>query len=59
MGSVEQGKIADLVLLQANPLDKIDNTHRIEAVVLNGRYLSHAELARILKGIEDAATASK
>ena len=59
MGSVDQGKIADLVLLQANPLAKIDNTRRIEAVVLNGRYLSHAELARMLKGIEDAATASK
>ena len=59
MGSIDQGKIADLVLLQANPLEKIDNTRRIEAVVLNGRYLSHAELAQMLKGIEDAATASK
>ena len=59
MGSVDRGKIADLVLLQANPLDKIDNTRRIDAVVLNGRYLSHAELARIRKGIEDAAAASK
>ncbi len=39
LGTVEQGKLADLVLLDANPLDDIRNTQRITAVIVNGRYL--------------------
>lgn len=35
-GSVEEGKIADLVLLDANPMIEIENTRKIHAVVLNG-----------------------
>src|SRR5215470_3790702 len=38
LGRVEKGKLADLVLLEANPLDDIANTRRIRAVVANGRY---------------------
>jgi len=33
MNAIEQGKIADLVLLDANPLLDIRNTQRINAVV--------------------------
>jgi imidazolonepropionase-like amidohydrolase len=59
MGTVDKDKVADLVLLSANPLDNIDNTRKIEAVVLNGRYLSHADLTHMLQDIEAAAAASK
>lgn len=52
LGTVEKGKIADLVLLDANPLDDIRNTQTIAAVVLNGRYLSRRDLDRILRDIE-------
>jgi imidazolonepropionase-like amidohydrolase len=45
VGTVEQGKIADLVLLDANPLDNISNTRRIHAVFLRGRFFSGDELA--------------
>ncbi len=45
LGTVETGKIADLVLLEANPLDTISNTRRIAAVFLDGRYLSKEKLA--------------
>jgi adenine deaminase len=38
-GTVERGEIANLVLLEANPLENIRNIQRINAVVLNGRYL--------------------
>jgi imidazolonepropionase-like amidohydrolase len=55
LGTVEKGKIADLVLLDADPLVDIRNTQRISAVTLNGRYLSRADLDKLLAGVETAA----
>ena len=37
MGTIEPGKLADMVLLYANPLDDIRNTRKISLVVLRGR----------------------
>jgi imidazolonepropionase-like amidohydrolase len=54
-GTVEPGKIADLVLLDANPLDDISNTQKIAGVVAAGRYFSRADLDRILRDVESAA----
>jgi hypothetical protein len=47
-GTVEAGKRADLVLLDANPLDDISNTRRIAAVIAGGHHLPRAELTRRL-----------
>ena len=55
LGTVERGKFADLVLLDANPLDDIANTQKIRAVVLAGRYLDRAALDRMLHDVEIAA----
>ncbi len=55
LGSVEKGKLADLVLLKANPLDDIANTQKIAAVIVNGRYFSSKDLEKMLAGIEASA----
>ncbi len=52
LGTVEKGKIADLVLLDANPLENITNTKKISAVVVGGRYLSKEKLQEMLRGNE-------
>jgi imidazolonepropionase-like amidohydrolase len=54
LGTVEKGKLADLVLLDANPLEEISNTQRIYAVVLNGRLLTKASLQKMLTEAEAA-----
>ena len=39
LGTIARGKIADLVLLDANPLTDIDNVRRIDAVMRDGRWV--------------------
>ncbi len=48
LGTVDVGKIADLVILEANPLQDIENTRRIHAVVLGGRFFNRQALDEML-----------
>jgi len=45
-GTLEPGKRADLLVLSANPLADIQNTRRIEQVLLGGRVLDREALLR-------------
>ncbi|HVG45345.1 MAG TPA: amidohydrolase family protein, partial [Longimicrobium sp.] len=54
LGSVQAGKVADLVLLDADPLADIGNTRRIRAVIANGRLLDRAALDALLAEVERA-----
>jgi len=58
-GTIKEGKRADLVLLDANPLEEIANTRKIRGVVLAGRYFSRTDLDGLLREAEEAAARSK
>ena len=49
LGTVAENRIADLVILDANPVDDIRNIDRIRAVVVNGRLLTRAALDSLLE----------
>ena len=50
-GTIEKGKRADLVLLEANPLENIANTERRAGVMIKGRWIAQAEMDRWLEAI--------
>ena len=55
LGTVAPGKVADLVLLDADPLADIHHITKIRAVVANGRYYNRAALDQLLAEVEAAA----
>lgn len=56
-GTVESGKIADLLLLDANPLENIANIRKILGVIRNGSYLDRAALDAMRAKAKAAAAA--
>ena len=52
LGTVAPTKSADFVVLNANPLDDIHNTQKIDAVIMRGRYYSRKELNAMLKPLQ-------
>ncbi len=50
IGSLEPGKLADLVILAGNPLENIRNTERVETVVLGGRAYDAATMNETVTG---------
>jgi Amidohydrolase family len=52
LGSIEEGKEANLVLLDANPLESVQHLHRIAGVVRGGRFYSQDQLDALKHGVE-------
>jgi hypothetical protein len=55
LGNIEKGKLANLVLLDADPAADVHNTTKISAVFLAGKELDRMALDEILKSAEAAA----
>jgi hypothetical protein len=52
MGVIKQGAYGDVVLLNANPLENIDNTKKIEGVLVGNKWMNRATLDEVLKKLE-------
>lgn len=52
-GTIEEGKRADLVLLEGNPLEDITNTRQIAGVMVRGRWFDRADLDLILEKVAE------
>jgi imidazolonepropionase-like amidohydrolase len=52
IGTIKTGAVADLVLLNGNPLSDINQTQNIEGVMLNGKWLPKSWINETLKSLE-------
>jgi imidazolonepropionase-like amidohydrolase len=52
-GAIAEGNRADLILLQANPMETVANVKRLAGVVVYGRWLSRARLNELLQELAD------
>jgi imidazolonepropionase-like amidohydrolase len=59
LGTIETGKLADLVLLGADPLADIRNTTHIEGVVADGRFYDRVSIESLLAEVQRLAAAPK
>ncbi len=59
VGTVEEGKFADLVLLDANPVEDVKNLRKIHGIFVNGRWISKAGIDKMLYDLANGNAALK
>lgn len=59
LGSIEEGKLADLILLEENPLNDIQNMRKIAGVFVNGQWVSKNKIQKMLQHLALKNQASK
>jgi hypothetical protein len=55
LGTVTKGKLADLVILEQNPLLDIKNTRNINAVIINGHLIDKNQINQFLQQLKERA----
>jgi imidazolonepropionase-like amidohydrolase len=55
IGTVAEGKVADLVLLEGNPLEEISSVRKIAGVMRQGKWMSRSDLDAMLRDIVSSA----
>ena len=45
LGSIEEGKLADMVLLEADPLTDINNAKQVHLVIKSGKLIDRSKLS--------------
>ena len=53
LGLVEKGMLADLLILDKNPLEDIKNTQKINAVIRDGKWYNRKDLDNILRELKE------
>jgi len=59
VGKIAPNCVADLVLLNANPLENIRNTEKIDAVIANGKFFDRTALDQLFSDVATAASRTK